>query len=212
MRIGVLGSGVVGRSLAEGLAKLGNEVVLGTRDTQKMMEWAKGKERIFLGSFREAAKVGEVLFLCCNGAVVGDVLALAGVDNFSEKILVDVTNPLVFQKENEPPKMFVGYPDSLGFRVQRYLPETRVVKAFNIVTASYMCHPKLAQGKPDMFIAGNDQEAKNFVSEIAKRWGWDVNDIGDISQSYLLEALAMLWIRYGFIYNNWTHAFALLIR
>ena len=85
-----------------------------------------------------------------------------------------------------------------------------MVKAFNIVTAAYMTNPKLTEGIPDMFICGNDKSAKEKVEEIAKKWGWPITDLGGIEQAYLLEALALMWIRYGFLHNHWTHAFKLL--
>ena len=106
--------------------------------------------------------------------------------------------------------MALGYPDSAGETVQKWLHNAKVVKAFNTVTAAYMTNAKLEEGIPDLFICGNDAGAKKTVTEIANQWGWRVTDIGDIKQSYLLEALAMLWIRYGFLNNHWTHAFKLL--
>jgi prophage maintenance system killer protein len=132
----------------------------------------------------------------------------ADKDNFKGKIVIDVTNPLVFLKDI--PELDIAYPNSGGLKIQRMLRDSKVVKAFNTVTAKYMCNPKLEEGIPDLFIAGNDEEAKEIVKGFAEQFGWNVTDIGNIEQSYLLEALAMLWIRYGFLNNHWTHAFKLL--
>lgn len=211
MKVGILGSGTVGQALAIGFLKSGHEVMVGTRNTKKLADWLENEgEGAEAGSFAQAAKFGQMLVLCCRGMVATEVISMASKDNFTNKILIDVTNPLIFEKEGVAPKPAYGFPDSLGLRVQKTLPKTKVVKAFNIVGAPYMCNPNLAEGTPDMFIAGNDIGAKEEVTKIAEGWGWPVNDIGGIEQAYLLEALAMLWIRYAFNNNHWVHAFKLL--
>ena len=207
-KVGILGSGSVGQALASGFVKSGYEAMIGTRDKSKLADWLK-KTKASAGSFAEAAAFGELLVLCCKGEAVEDVIKLAGKENFSGKIVIDVTNPLLFE-EGKGPRLFTGYPDSLGARVQRLLPNSKVVKAFNSVTAAYMASPKLQEGVPDLLIAGNDAGAKKKVDSIASEWGWTVHDLGGIEQAYLLEALAMIWIRYGFLNNHWTHAFKLL--
>ena len=210
-KIGILGSGMVGKALAEGFLKKGYEVKIGTRDESKLSEWLVGNGKgAVVGHFIDAAEFGELLVLCCKGDAVDDVINLAKEDNFAGKVVIDVTNPLIFEEEGKAPKMDIGFPDSLGKRIQEALPEAKIVKAFNIVTSAYMCNPKLEEGVPDMFIAGDDEEAKNIVGKIASDWGWQVNDLGGIKESYLLEALAMIWIRYAFLNNHWTHAFKLL--
>jgi|SRR3989344_200209 len=208
-KIGILGSGSVGKAIADGFLKLGNNVMIGTRDKNKLTDWLKNAgKNAYTGSFAETAKFGELLMLCCKGEAVEDVINLAGKDNFSGKIVIDVTNPLLFEEKG--PKLSIGYPDSLGAQIQKMLPKGRIVKAFNTVTATYMCNPKIKDESLILFVAGNDAVAKKKVNEIAANWGWVVEDIGDIEQSYLLEAFAMLWIRYGFLNNKWTHAFKLL--
>ena len=210
-KIGILGSGVVGRALAEGFLKFGYEVKVGTRDESKLSDWlGMAGENSSVGSFSDAAEFGEMIIICCKGDAAEDVINLAGKENFSGKVVIDVTNPLRSEKEGEAPKLFVSYPDSLGAQIQEIIPDARVVKAFNIVTSAYMCNPKLKEGTPDMFIAGNNSEAKEEVSKILKNFGWNVNDLGGIENSSLLEALAMIWIIYGFRNNHWTHAFKLL--
>jgi len=209
VNIGILGSGNVGQILASGFIKLGYEVMIGTRNPSKLKDWLDKEKNSKVGSFKEAASYGDIIILCVKGTETENVIELADENNFSDKIVIDVTNPLI-HKANQPPELAVGYPDSNGKMLQDLLPDAKVVKAFNIVTANYMCNPKLKDGSPDMFIAGDDNEAKSEVSEIISKFGWSVIDIGDISQSYLLEALAMIWIRYGVINNHWTHAFKLL--
>lgn len=211
MKIGILGSGMVGQSLASGFLKSGYEVKIGTREPGKLKEWlSKAGARASAGSLSEAASFGEIVVLCVKGTEIESAIKLAGNKNFSGKIVIDVTNPLLFEQQNQPPKLSVGFPESNGSRVQKLLSNARVVKAFNIVTSAYMCSPKLSEGTPDMFIAGNDAVAKKMVEDIARGWGWPVTDLGGIEQAYLLEALAMLWITYGFMNNHWTHAFKIL--
>ncbi len=212
MKIGVLGTGVVGLTLSEGLIRLGYQVMIGSRDPSKkeVQEWVE-KTNGSASSFAQAAAFGDVIILATHWekGATENAIKLAGKENFSGKIVIDVTNPLDFSEG--APKMDVAYPNSAGAKIQEWLPHAKVVKAFNIISAHYMTNPHLAEGKPDLFIAGNDNQAKNFVKELAHKWGWEnVHDIGDIGQAYLLEALAMLWIRYGFLNNRWTHGFKLL--
>ena len=213
MKIGILGSGMVAQQLGFGLIKSGYDVKLGTRDMTKLADWKKqAGEKGIVGSFQDAAKFGDILFICThwdNGAT-RNAIELAGIENFAGKIVADTTNPLVFDKEGAPPKLDLGYPNSAGQTIQNWLPKAKIVKAFNIVTAYYMANPNLKEGKPDMFFAGDDVDAKKKITEIAEGWGWRVIDIGDIRQAYLLEAMALIWIRYGFMHQYWKHAFKLL--
>ena len=213
MKIGILGSGTVAQHLGLGFIKSGHQVVLGTRDVSKLKDWlAQAGESASVGSFADVASTGEVIVIATkwDGNGTAEAITMAGKDNFKGKIVMDVTNPLVSPEPNQPPSLALGFPDSAGKKIQEWLPQSRVVKAFNIITARYMCYPKLEDGTPDMFIAGNDPTAKAFVQKVAAGWGWQVTDLGDINQAYLLEALAMIWIRYGALNNHWTHAFSLL--
>jgi predicted dinucleotide-binding enzyme len=210
-KIGILGSGVVGQSLGKGFARSGYNVMIGTRDKTKLNNWKKETgNNVSVGTNEEAAKFGDILVMATKWAGTENAINLAGKDNFKNKIVIDVTNPLQFEKENAIPRLAVAYPDSAGKTVQRWLPHSLVVKAFNIVSANHMTNPKLEEGIADLFIAGNNSEAKKKVKEIAKSWGWAVNDIGSIDNSYTLESLAMLWIIYGYMNNQWSHAFKLL--
>lgn len=215
MNIGIIGSGMVGKALAEGFAKRGDSVVIGSRSPEKLLDWCKETApAVHLGSFEEAAVHGEIIALATkwDGDAARKALDLAGQDNLAGKILMDITNPLIVREENAPPELAVSFPESAGKLVQKWLPDTRVVKIFNTITSAYMANPRLEEGTPDMFLCGNDSEAKEIVTAIATGWGWPVRDLGDISQAYLLEALALIWIRFGFLNNHWTHAFKLLMR
>ncbi len=213
MKIGIIGSGMVGQQLGLGFIKSGHIVKLGTRHPEKLDAWLKqagGKASV--GSFEDAAKFGEIIILATKwaGNATENAIEMAGKQNFRGKTVLDATNPLVPDGDNNPPKLDVGYPQSAGAAIQSWLPEAKVVKAFNIVTAYYMANPRLKEGTPTMFIAGNDRSAKMEIIDFASGWGWETHDMGDIRQAYLLEALAMLWVRYGFLNNHWKHAFKLL--
>jgi hypothetical protein len=213
MKIGILGSGMVGQQLGLGLIRSGHLVKIGTRNPDKLKDWQKqAGEKVSVGSLAEAAAFGEIIILATKWADEATLKAIDSADrnNFKGKIVIDVTNPLEPDGQGKPPKPGVGYPDSAGAIIQKRLPDSKVVKAFNIIGAHYMANPKLEEGMATMFICGDDKGANDLVAKIASDWGWDVIDIGGIRESYLLEALAMLWIRYGFLNNYWKHAFKLL--
>lgn len=212
MKIGILGTGEVGRSLTTGFLETGHQVAIGTRDVSRpeLLEWSKANgEKAQLASFAQAAENAELIVIAVPWTAVENAIALAGKVRFTGKIVVDVTNPLDFSQGT--PNFAIAYPDSAGAQIQKWLPEAMVVKAFNIITNGQMYKPHFAEGTPDMFIAGDDPAAKAQVSEILKAFGWGrVNDMGDIAQAYLLEALAMAWIRWGVINNTWSHGLSLL--
>ncbi len=212
MKIGVLGSGNVGKTLAAGFLKLGYDVKIGTRDKEKLIEWA-GKEGkgVSIGSFSETADFGEIIVIATAWNGTENAIKMANKHNFSGKIVIDVTNPLKIEKEGEAPTLAVAYPQSAGALIQKWLSDAKVVKAFNMTPAHYMTNPKLQDGEPSLFIVGNDADAKNKVRELISAFGWkDIHDLGDIEQAYLLEAIAMTWIRHGFLNNHWNHAWKLL--
>ena len=211
MKIGIIGSGVVGQQLGLGFIKLGHEVIIGTRDVSKLSEWKKtAGERGSASGLKECAEFGEIIVLATSWAGTENAISLAGKENFKGKTVIDVTNPLDFSS-GTPPKLAASFGNSGGEQVQNRLPEAKVVKAFNIINAYTMCNPGREEGVPDMFIAGNDKDAKKIVSSFAEKWGWaSVIDLGDISQAFWLEALAILWINYAFQTNQWSHAFKLL--
>lgn len=217
MRIGILGSGDVGRTLGAGLAGLGHEVKLGTRDPgqQKLKDWiVKAGPRASTGTFAEAAAFGEVVVLAVLGAAVESAIKLAEPKNLAGKVMIDTTNPLDFAgvdfAKGVAPKLFVGTTDSLGERVQRWVPQGKVVKAFNTVGHAHMVNPSFPDGPPDMFICGNDAAATQTVTSLLKDLGWPAIDIGGIEGARYLEALAMVWISYLFKTGTGNHAFRLL--
>jgi len=214
MKIGILGSGVVGQALGRAFATLGHDVQIGTRspDDTKLLLWVTetaGKGSV--ASPEEAARFGELLVIATAWSGTEHAIQLAGPSHFAGKVVIDATNPLK-PMPGGAPTLAVSGTDSAGEQVQRWLPNAKVVKAFNIVGNAHMFRPHFPGGTPDMFIAGNDKDAKRKVTEILKAFGWHVIDAGGIESSRYLEALAMLWIIYGFTTNSWNHAFKLLTR
>ncbi|HVE64339.1 MAG TPA: NAD(P)-binding domain-containing protein [Mycobacteriales bacterium] len=202
MRIGILGSGVVGRTLATGWAPYGHETRIGTRD-----EMQPELDGFDTGSLADVAAWAELVVVAVVGASAETLardlaLALAG------KVVIDATNPLDFSSGG--PQLFVGTDDSLGERVQRAAPDARVVKAYNTVGNLLMVDPQLDGGPPTMPIAGDDEDAKATVLDLLEQTGWDPIDIGGISASRWLEPMALVWTAYGIRSGTWTHAFRLL--
>ncbi len=210
MKVGILGTGDVGKALGNGFRALGHEVKMGSRDAnnEKAVAWAKEKGAS-TGTFADAAKFGDIVVLALLWSGTENALRLAGPENFAGKVVIDAINPLNFP-QNGPPELALGHKDSGGEQVQRWLPSARVVKAFNIVGNAHMYKPKFDGGPPDMFICGNDAAAKQTVTGILKDFGWPAIDIGGIEGSRLLEPLCILWVGYGMRTGTWHHAFKLL--
>jgi hypothetical protein len=209
--VAVLGNGVVGIAVAKGFAELGYRVIFGTRDVAgaKTVDALAAVAGSTAASYAEAARAADFAFVALPWSGLKEALLLAGPQNLEGKLVIDASNPLDYA--GGAPRLAIGHTDSSGELVQRTLPGAKVVKAFNIITAAHMVHPKLPDGRPDMFIAGNDAAAKAEVAELLSRFGWrKAIDMGDISASRLLEPLAMVWISYGVRNNHWTHGFSLL--
>jgi 8-hydroxy-5-deazaflavin:NADPH oxidoreductase len=211
MKVAVLGTGQVAIDLAKGFTSRGHSVVFGTRDTQGTT--ALKAVAAVVGSsaapHADAAKTADMAVLATSWSGAQNALRLAGADNLGGKLVIDVTNPLDFSTGK--PRLALGFPQSAGAQVQAWLPQAHVVKAFNIITSTRMVDPKFADGQADMFIAGNNAAGKASTADILKSFGWrSAIDMGDIDKSYLLEALAMLWIDYGVARNHWAHGFSLL--
>lgn len=212
MKVGVLGTGDVGKAIGNGFIQLGHEVKMGARSapSEKALAWVKGAgPKASAGTFADAASFGEVIVLATLGTANESALKAAGVDALRGKIVIDTTNPLDFSG-GMPPKLAVTGHDSAGERVQRLLPGSHVVKAFNTVGNPHMFKPSFPGGPPDMFYCGNDDAAKKKVAEILKDFGWAVADIGGIEGSRYLEAMCMTWVLYGVRNQSWNHAFKLL--
>lgn len=197
MKIGVLGTGIVGSNLATKLVQLGHEVRMGSRtaDNKNATDWAqKVGTNASHGTFADAAAFGEMVFNCTNGAHSIEALRSAGEKNLSNKILVDVANPLVF-KGNEL-TLFVVNTDSLAEQIQRTFPKAKVVKALNTVNTEVQVNPSLLPGEHSLFICGNDSAAKPKVTELLKSFGWkSIIDLGDIKAARGQEAMLLLWVR-----------------
>jgi 8-hydroxy-5-deazaflavin:NADPH oxidoreductase len=208
VRIGILGSGDVGRALATGFAALGHEVTIGSRSPEKLQAWADSLERVRTGSFQDAARTGDILVLATLGTATVEAIRMAGVQHFAGKVVIDTTNPLDFSSGR--PVLSTGHTDSLGEQIQRAIAEAKVVKAFNTVGNALMVNPQLPGGPPDMFMCGNDEDAKEIVRQICLHFGWGTVDIGDITGSRYLEPLCLVWVLHGMKSGTWSHAFKLL--
>lgn len=215
MKIGVIGTGDVGKVLGAGFAGRGHEVMIGTRDPRadKVQSWvAATGQGARAGTFADAAAFGEVIVFAVGGEHAEAIIGMADPANFAGKLVLDATNPLAFEAEGQPPVLTVGHTDSLGERVQRWLPNAKVVKAFNIVGNPHMVDPDFGGDKPDMFIAGNDAGAKQQADQLIQSLGWPPTiDLGGIEASRYLEPMAMVWITHLFNNGfNGNHAFKLL--
>jgi predicted dinucleotide-binding enzyme len=207
--IGILGSGPAGRTLGNGLLGQGHEVMIGSRDPAKLQDWlAAAGPGARTGSFADAARFGELILLSVVGSAAEDVLRLAGLDNFDGKILLDASDPLDFSSGR--PGLFVDTTDSLGERIQRLLPRADVVKGLNTVVAEVMVDPSLTGGEPDMFIAGDSDQAKATVTALLAEFGWPVIDMGGIESARWLEALSLAWVVYSHRTGKTHHAFKLV--
>lgn len=212
MKIAVIGSGDVGQALAKGLVESGHKVMIGTRDTEKSeLKWTKkhDKQILSVGSFAEAAYFGDIAILAVAWNAAENVLAIVRPE-LSGKIVIDVTNPLIYS-ENDSPQLSVGHNMSAGEMVQQTLADSHVVKTLNTINYRNMVKPKYKDGTPTMFMCGNNDSAKAHVKELLMEIGWiDIQDIGNIEKSRLLEPLCLLWIEYGIANNTWDHAISII--
>ncbi|EMM71550.1 NADP oxidoreductase coenzyme F420-dependent [Leptospira weilii str. 2006001855] len=211
-KIGILGSGVVGQTLANGFLKYGAEVKIGTRDSGKLKDWlSKAGTSASIGSFEDAANFGEILVLAAKGNAASEVLKLAGIDSLNGKTIIDTTNPIGEESpQNGVLKFFTTYNESLMEQFQKQVPKANFVKCFNSVGNGLMVNPHLKDGKPSMFICGNDESAKKQVKEILNLFGWEIEDMGKAEAARAIEPLCILWCIPGFLSQSWTHAFKLL--
>jgi 8-hydroxy-5-deazaflavin:NADPH oxidoreductase len=211
MKVGILGSGDVGKTLAAGFLKHSHEVVIGTRTPEKLAEWRQKNPRGQITGFDDATKFAELIVLAVKGTVAKDALLAAGVANLNGKIVIDATNPIA----DAPPvngvlKFFTNLDESLMERLQREFAGSRFVKAFNSVGAACMVNPQFS-GTPTMFICGNDDAAKKTVAGVLAQFGWETADMGKAEAARAIEPLCMLWCIPGFLRNDWFHAFKLFV-
>jgi len=210
MRFGILGTGVVGKTLAARLDGMGHEVIVGTRDPEETMSrtkpdqygnppfgaWQQEHPGVRLRPFEEAAVHGEMVLNATAGTVSLDALEQAGEDNLNGKVLIDISNPLDFSR-GMPPTLSVSNTDSLGERIQRRFPGTRVVKTLHTMNAYVMVDPaQLAGADHTVFVSGDDAEAKAQVTELLRGFGWtDIVDLGDITSARGTEMIMPIWLR-----------------
>ena len=210
MRFGVLGTGIVGKTIAARLAGLGHEVKIGTRDPEETMSrtepdrygnppysaWQEEHPEVRLSTFAEAAAHGETVVNATAGAVSLEALERAGEENLNGKVLVDIANPLDFS-QGMPPTLSVVNTDSLGEQIQRRFPEVKVVKTLNTMNAYVMADPaQLTGADHSVFVSGNDADAKAQVSELLRSFGWiDIIDLGDITTARGTEMMLPVWVR-----------------
>lgn len=212
MKVGILGTGDVGRALGTGFVTLGHDVMMGSRSpaNEQARAWAEESgPRAATGTFADAASFGEVVVLATLGQANESALGMAGPEHLAGKVVIDATNPLDFSA-GIPPTLAVTGDDSGGERVQRLLPGADVVKAFNTAGNALMFRPSLPGGPPDMFICGESEDAKAKVGDLLHDFGWGVVDVGGIESSRYLEAMCMVWVLAGARSNHWNQAFKLL--
>jgi len=210
MRFGILGTGVVGKTIAARLGSMGHEVMVGTRDPEETMSrsepdqygnppfgaWQQEHPKVRLGTFGEAAAHGEMVVNATAGAVSLEALEMASENNLNGKVLMDISNPLDFSR-GMPPTLWVSNTDSLGERIQRRFPEAKVVKTLHTMNAYLMVDPtQLAEADHTVFVSGDDPEAKAKVTNLLRSFGWtDIIDLGDITTARGTEMVMPIWLR-----------------
>jgi len=213
MKIGIIGSGEVGQALAAAFLQEGHEVMLGTRNPGKeeVQKWKSQHPQGQTGTFGVTAQFGDVLILAVAGSAAEAAIKLAGTSHFNNKILIDATNPIAAAPPVNGVLSFFTTPDeSLMEKIQKLLPDAKLVKAFNSVGNTLMYKPNLPGGTPTMFICGNDAGAKKTVTDILTAFGWETEDMGKAEAARAIEPLCILWCIPGFLHNQWSHAFKLL--
>jgi hypothetical protein len=211
-RVGVIGSGVVGRVLADGFLTHGYEVMCGTRHPEKLADWQRAAgSRASIGSSAEAARFGDLVVLAVKGSAAERAVADCGPENLAGKTVIDATNPIA----EAPPdhgvlRFFTTLDESLMERLQRAAPQAHFVKCFSSVGNALMVNPDFGGTKPTMFICGDSEAAKREVSQLLEQFGHEPCDLGGVQSARAIEPLCILWCIPGFLRNEWTHAFKLL--
>jgi len=212
MKVGILGTGDVGKALGKAFITLGHDVKMGAREAGNPKAQAFASEngpRASAGTFADAARFGEIVVLATLGMANQSALEQAGAESFRGKVVIDTTNPLDYTK-GMPPSLGIAGQDSGGEQVQRLLPGALVVKAFNTVGNAVFFRPQLPGGPPDMLFCGNDETAKKKVAGLLTEFGFNPTDMGGIEVSRYLEPMCIVWVLYGVRTGGWSHAFKLL--
>jgi len=212
-KIGILGSGDVGKALAKGFLKYDYQVRIGSDHVEKLEEFKKENPNVETGTFEQSAQWADLVVLCVKGTVAEKIVEKTKTHLFG-KIVVDTTNPIAdAPPENGVLKFFTSLEDSLLERLQNIVPEAQFVKALNSIGSGLMVNPEFGGSiKPTMFICGNNEDAKKKVSEILQKFGFEIEDVGKVESARAIEPLCILWCIPGLLRNEWTHAFKLLKR
>jgi len=212
MKVGIIGSGAVGQTLAAGFLKHGHEVEIGTREPVKLKDWSAKNPKVKVASSAGAAAFGDIVVLAVAGEAAEAALKQAGAAALAGKTVIDACNPI----GGGPPvngvlSFFTPQNESLMERLQKAYPAAHFVKAFNSVGAGQMVNPQFGGGRPTMFICGNDASAKQTVAQILDQFGWDTEDMGAVEAARAIEPLCKLWCIPGIGEGDWSpHAFKLL--
>jgi len=211
-KIGILGTGDVGQALAKGFLQYGHQVMVGSRSPDKLaaMRSSLGST-LSTGTLKETAAFGEVIVLAVKGTAARETSLAVGTDLLAGKVVIDTTNPIADAAPvNGVLQFFLGRNESLLEQLQQAVPGARFVKAWSCVGHVHMVDPKFTDGKPTMFICGNDPPAKAVVSGLLKAFGWEAVDMGEVESARAIESLCQLWCIPGIRSNRWNHAFKLL--
>ncbi len=211
VKVGILGSGEVGKALAKGFLKHGYQVTVGSNHPEKLAEFKRENLSMEINTFEQAARAGDIIVLCVKGTVA-EKIAEDVKQYLSGKTVIDTTNPLADSPpENGVLKFFTGSDESLMERLQNIAHDAQFVKAFNSIGSALMVNPDFGyETKPTMFICGNNDAAKREVQKIIENFGFEVEDMGKAESARAIEPLAILWCIPGFLSNQWNHAFKLL--
>ena len=211
-KIGIIGSGIVGVTLANGFIQHGYEVMIGTNNSSKHDELkTKTNKKAAVGSFTEVAQFAEIIVLAVKGSAALESLQKVGIENLQNKTVIDTTNPsAALPPVNGVLQFTTSLNESMMEQLQAALPSVNFVKAFNSVGSAFMVNPDFNGQQPTMFICGNNEAAKDEVKIILQKFGWDIADMGKAEAARAIEPLCMLWCIPGMLHNQWSHAFKLL--
>jgi predicted dinucleotide-binding enzyme len=211
VKVGILGSGDVGKTLAKGFLKHGYQVAIGSDHAEKLEEFKGENPQIEIATFEQASQTGDIVVLCVKGTVAEKIIEKVK-GHLSGKTVIDATNPIAdVPPQNGVLKLFTTLDESLMERLQKIAPDARFVKALNSVGSGLMINPNFRDNtKPTMFICGNNDDAKKKVYEILEKFGFEIEDMGKVESARAIEPLCILWCIPGFLRNEWAHAFKLL--
>jgi predicted dinucleotide-binding enzyme len=211
VKVGILGSGEVGKALAKGFLKNGYQVAIGSDHPEKLTEFKRENPEMETATFEQAAQSGDIVVVCVKGTVAEKIVEKVK-RHLTGKTVIDTTNPIAdAPPQNGVLKYFTSLEESLMERLQKIAPDAQFVKALNSIGSTLMVNPLFGDDtKPTMFICGNNDDAKKKVHEILEKFGFEVEDMGKVESARAIEPLCILWCIPGFLRNEWSHAFKLL--